>query len=52
MPRDRDKDQERKRPARPRAVDQDETTLVEGRNAVTELLRAGRACDKVFLAEG
>lgn len=52
MPRDRDKDQERKRPARTRAVDQDETTLVEGRNAVTELLRAGRACDKVFLAEG
>ena len=29
-----------------------ETTLFEGRNAVTELLRAGHDCDKVFVAQG
>ena len=61
MPRDREK--ERRRPQqrdrrenvrdrRETAEPQDETTLVEGRNAVTELLRSGRACDKVFLADG
>ena len=53
MPRDREK--ERRRPPRDRREreeQQDETTLVEGRNAVTELLRSGRACDKVFLADG
>lgn len=30
--------------------DTDETTLVEGRNAVLELLRSGKAVDKVFIA--
>ena len=46
------KEKERKRPRRPQMDEQEETMLVEGRNAVTELLRAGRACDKVFLANG
>lgn len=32
--------------------EQDETTLVEGRNAVSELLESGRDCDKIFVAEG
>ncbi|MCQ5128433.1 23S rRNA (guanosine(2251)-2'-O)-methyltransferase RlmB [Butyricicoccus faecihominis] len=31
---------------------QDDGTLIEGRNAVLELLRAGRTIDKIFLAEG
>lgn len=31
---------------------EDDGTLIEGRNAVLELLRAGHAVDKVFLAEG
>ncbi len=30
----------------------EEATLVEGRNAVTELLRSGRPVDKLFVAEG
>ena len=30
----------------------EENTLLEGRNAVTELLRSGQACDKVFIAQG
>ncbi len=30
----------------------EEQTLIEGRNAVTEALRAGRTIDKVFLASG
>ena len=37
----------RRRPPR-----EDDGTLVEGRNAVLETLRAGRAVDKVFVAEG
>ncbi|MDO4271152.1 MAG: 23S rRNA (guanosine(2251)-2'-O)-methyltransferase RlmB [Eubacteriales bacterium] len=36
---------------KPRRED-DDGTLIEGRNAVLETLRAGRAVDKVFLAEG
>lgn len=39
--------EKRRRPA----AEQD-STLIEGRNAVLETLRAGRAVDKVFLAEG
>jgi len=31
---------------------EDDGTLIEGRNAVLETLRAGRSVDKVFLAEG
>ena len=34
------------------AQDAEDSTLVEGRNAVTELLRSGRAVDKLFVAEG
>lgn len=30
---------------------EDETTQVEGRNAVSALLESGRACDKIFIAE-
>ena len=37
----------RRRPPR-----EDDGTLIEGRNAVLEMLRAGRAVDKVFLGEG
>ena len=33
-------------------AEETETTLLEGRNAVTELLRAGHDCDKVFVAQG
>ena len=38
--------------ARRMEPDADETTLVEGRNAVSELLRSGRPVDKLFVAEG
>ena len=31
---------------------EDDGTLIEGRNAVLETLRSGRAVDKIFLAEG
>ena len=37
----------RRRPPR-----EDDGTLIEGRNAVLETLRAGRAVDKVFVADG
>ena len=37
---------------RRRSPAEDDGTLIEGRNAVLELLRAGRAVDKIFLAEG
>ena len=37
----------RRRPPR-----EDDGTLIEGRNAVLETLRAGRTVDKVFVAEG
>ena len=39
------------RPERGRGV-QEDAHLLEGRNAVTEALRAGRTLDKVFLADG
>ena len=35
-----------------RPPQEDDGTLIEGRNAVLETLRAGRAVDKIFLAEG
>ena len=47
---DKDKKYTRRRVADEQ--ENDETTLVEGRNAVTELLRSGRAVDKLFVAEG
>lgn len=43
---------EKKPRRRAPAVECDETTLVEGRNAVSELLKSGRAADKLFVAEG
>lgn len=45
-------DREKKPRRRMPAEENDETTLVEGRNAVSELLRSGRAVDKLFVAEG
>lgn len=35
-----------------RPPQEDDGTLIEGRNAVLETLRAGRAVDKIFLSEG
>ena len=37
---------------RRRPEQEDDGTLIEGRNAVLETLRAGHAVDKVFVAEG
>lgn len=37
---------------RRRPPQEDDGTLIEGRNAVLETLRSGRAVDKIFLAEG
>ena len=34
------------------AFEQDREDLIEGRNAVTEALRAGRAIDKIYIAKG
>lgn len=45
-------DRDKKPHRRPAAEDSDETTLVEGRNAVSELLKSGRTVDKLFVAEG
>ena len=45
-------DREKKPRRRMPAEESYETTLVEGRNAVSELLRSGRAVDKLFVAEG
>jgi len=36
----------------PEAVQEEDETRLEGRNAVTEALRAGRTIDKVFVADG
>ena len=33
-------------------AEQENSTLIEGRNAITEALRSGRPMDKIFLAEG
>ena len=48
---DRRFDQRRERPMPAIEQEEDETRL-EGRNAVTEALRAGRTIDKVFVADG
>lgn len=45
-------DREKRRPRRPHDENADESTLIEGRNAVTELLKSGRAVDKIFVVEG
>ena len=40
------------RAAAPAPVEEDDETRLEGRNALTEALRAGRTIDKVFIADG
>lgn len=37
---------------RPNREADEDNNLLEGRNAVTELLRSGQDCDKVFVAQG
>jgi 23S rRNA (guanosine2251-2'-O)-methyltransferase len=41
-----------RRRLRPEAEEDDALTLLEGRNAVAELLRSDKPCDKLFVAEG
>ena len=51
--RDRRFDNKREpRSAAPAPVEEEDETRLEGRNAVTEALRAGRTIDKVFIADG
>ena len=40
------------RTAAPAPVEEEDETRLEGRNALTEALRAGRTIDKVFIADG
>ena len=40
------------RAAAPAPVEEEDETRLEGRNAITEALRAGRTIDKVFIADG
>ena len=40
------------RAAAPAPVEEEDETRLEGRNAVTEALRAGRTIDKIFIADG
>ena len=40
------------RAAAPSPVEEEDETRLEGRNAVTEALRAGRTIDKIFIADG
>ncbi len=42
----------RQRKSRPVQDVNEENNLLEGRNAVMELLRAGQDCDKIFVAQG
>lgn len=42
----------RGRPRREEAEEERSSDLIEGRNAVTEAVRSGRAIDRVFIAEG
>ena len=35
-----------------RELERDTEGMIEGRNAVTEALRAGRAVDKLYIAKG
>lgn len=50
-PRDKNSHMERRTKRETREVE-DDGTLIEGRNAVLELLRSDRAVDKLFLASG
>ena len=51
--RDRRFDNRREqRPAAPIAAEEEDETRLEGRNAVTEALKAGRVIDKIFIADG
>ena len=52
--RDRRFDRSRgpERPAAPVVQEEEDETRLEGRNAVTEALKAGRTIDKVFIADG
>ena len=51
--RDRRFDSRREpRSAAPTPVEEEDETRLEGRNALTEALRAGRTIDKVFIADG
>ena len=51
--RDRRSDNRREqRPAAPEITEEEDETRLEGRNALTEALKAGRAIDKVFIADG
>ena len=47
-----DRKPDRERPAAPAAEEEVDETRLEGRNAVTEALKAGRTIDKVFVADG
>ena len=40
------------RAAAPAPVEEEDETRLEGRNAITEALRAGRTIDKIFIADG
>ena len=51
--RDRRFDNRREqRPAAPIAAEEEDETRLEGRNAITEALKAGRVIDKIFIADG
>ena len=51
--RDRRFDSRREpRAAAPAPVEEEDETRLEGRNAITEALRAGRTIDKIFIADG
>ena len=45
-------DRREPRAAAPAPVEEEDETRLEGRNALTEALRAGRTIDKVFVADG
>ena len=47
-----DRKPDRERPAAPAVEEDVDETRLEGRNAVTEALKAGRTIDKVFVADG
>ena len=49
--RERPRDDRRERP-QPNIVQEEDECRLEGRNAITEALRAGRTIDKVFVADG
>ena len=47
-----DRKPDRERTAPPVAEEEEDETRLEGRNALTEALKAGRTIDKVFIADG